>query len=141
MKKHLPIFSVRIVLMLTEELISTERNQNDLEVSATCEAAGCYSMATERIIVKVGNVGTIPSLLCSNCVTKFQDEGTNMISKDNDNLYKECPSNRLKFEEQRKIHELGHNMTKAIDESSSLYLVRENDLFRVEADLSRIQRN
>ena len=57
--------------MLTEELISTERNHNDLEL-VTCEAVGCYSKATDRIIVKVGNLGAITLLLCSNCVTKFQ---------------------------------------------------------------------
>jgi hypothetical protein len=66
--------------MLTEELISTETNQNDLQLGVTCEASGCYSKATDRIIVKVGNLGTISLLLCSNCVTKFQD------TKDVDNL-------------------------------------------------------
>lgn len=64
-----------------------------------------------------------------------------MISNDNDNLHKECQSNHIKFEEQRKIHELGYNITKAIIESSRLYLVREDDTFRVEDDLSRLQRN
>ena len=73
MKKHLPIFSVRILFMLTEELTSTKSDQNDLELNATCEAMGCYSKAVYRIAVKVGNLGTIPLLLCSNCVTKFQD--------------------------------------------------------------------
>ena len=34
-----------------------------------------------------------------------------MISNDNDNLHKECQSNHIKFEEQRKIHELGYNIT------------------------------
>jgi hypothetical protein len=58
--------------MLTEELILTERNQNDLELGVTCEAVGCYSKATDRIIVEVGNLGAITLLLCSNCVTKFQ---------------------------------------------------------------------
>jgi hypothetical protein len=80
-KKHLPIFSVRILLMLTEELISTKRDQNDSDLSATCEAAGCYSKAVYRIAVKVGNLGAIPLLLCSNCVTKFQDakDGGNLM--------------------------------------------------------------
>jgi hypothetical protein len=59
--------------MLTEELTSTKRDQNDSELNATCEAVGCYSKAVYRIAVKVGNLGEIPLLLCSNCVTKFQD--------------------------------------------------------------------
>jgi hypothetical protein len=59
--------------MLSKELISTERNQNDSELSVTCEAAGCYSKAAYRIEVKVGNLGAIPLLLCSDCVTKFQE--------------------------------------------------------------------
>jgi hypothetical protein len=66
--------------MLTEELISTKRDQNNSDLSATCEAAGCYSKAVYRIAVKVGNLGAIPLLLCSSCVTKFQDV------KDVDNL-------------------------------------------------------
>ena len=61
-----------------------------------------------------------------------------MISSDNDNLHKECQSNRVKFGEQRKIHELGHDITKAIVEPSRLYQVRENDQFRVEDVLSCI---
>ena len=59
--------------MLTEELTST-REHNDSELSATCEAVGCYSKAVQRIAVKVGNLGAIPLLLCRNCVTKFQDD-------------------------------------------------------------------
>ena len=72
MKKHLPIFSVRITLMLKRGN-SLDRNQSDSELGNTCEAAGCFSKATSRIAVKVGNLGVIPLLLCSNCVTKFQE--------------------------------------------------------------------
>ena len=73
MKKHLPIFSVRIVLMLTKELTFIERNPNDSGLGVTCEAVGCYSKATDSITVKVGNLGAIPLWLCSNCVTEFQE--------------------------------------------------------------------
>jgi len=59
--------------VLTKELIPPKTNQNDSELSVTCEAAGCHSKATDRIEVKVGNLGAIPLMLCSNCVTKFQD--------------------------------------------------------------------
>ena len=59
--------------MSTEELTSTKRDLNNSELNAACEAVGCYSKAVYRIAVKVGNLGAIPLLLCSNCVTKFQD--------------------------------------------------------------------
>lgn len=72
MKKHLPIFSVRITLML-ESVNSLEWNDNDSELGNTCEAVGCFAKATARIAVKVGNLGAISLLLCSNCVTKFQE--------------------------------------------------------------------
>lgn len=59
--------------MLTKESTSIERNRNDPELSVTCEATGCYSMATNRIAVKVGNLGAIPLMLCSNYVAEFQE--------------------------------------------------------------------
>jgi hypothetical protein len=59
--------------MLTKELTFTERNQNNSELSVTCEAAGCYSKATDKIVVKVGNLGVISLLLCRDCVAKFQE--------------------------------------------------------------------
>jgi hypothetical protein len=42
--------------MLTKEITFTERNQNNSELSVTCEAAGCYSKATDKIVVNVGNL-------------------------------------------------------------------------------------
>ena len=66
--------------MLTEELTSTKRDLNDSDLSAMCEAAGCYSKAVYRIAVKVGNLGAVQLLTCSSCVTKFQD------AKDGGNL-------------------------------------------------------
>lgn len=59
--------------MLTKELTFTERDQNDSEFNVTCEAAGCDSKARDKVIVKVGNLGVITLLLCSNCVPKFQE--------------------------------------------------------------------
>lgn len=59
--------------MSTEELTSTKNDQNDSELSAICEAAGCYSKAVYRIAVRVGNLGAIPLLLCSSCITKFEE--------------------------------------------------------------------
>jgi hypothetical protein len=59
--------------MLTKELTFTERDQNDSEFNVTCEAAGCYSKATDKIVVKVGNLGAISLLLCRDCVAKFQE--------------------------------------------------------------------
>jgi hypothetical protein len=37
------------------------------------EAAGCFEKATDKIAIKVGSLGVITLLLCSNCVPKFQD--------------------------------------------------------------------
>ena len=34
---------------------------------------GCDSKARDKVIVKVGNLGVITLLLCSNCVPKFQE--------------------------------------------------------------------
>ena len=72
MKKHLAIFTVRIIPILDKIFTSIESGQNDPEI-ITCEATGCIAKAANKISVKVGNLGAIPLLLCSNCVTKFQD--------------------------------------------------------------------
>jgi hypothetical protein len=46
----------------------------DLQVNKTiCEAVGCFENATDRIVVKAGNLGTISLLLCRDCVPKFQE--------------------------------------------------------------------
>ena len=71
---------MRILFMLNKRVTSLEWNQNNSELGNTCEAAGCFAKATDRIAVKVGNMEAIPLLLCSNCVTKFQD------AKDGGNL-------------------------------------------------------
>jgi hypothetical protein len=41
--------------------------------SQVCEATGCFEKATNNIVIKVGNLGAISLLLCSNCVPKFQE--------------------------------------------------------------------
>ena len=41
--------------------------------SHICEAAGCSENATEAIALKVGSLGVISLVVCSNCVTKFQE--------------------------------------------------------------------
>ena len=40
-----------------------------------CEGYGCFNKATTKINVKVGQLGTIPLDLCTDCVKKF-DENT-----------------------------------------------------------------
>ncbi len=40
-----------------------------------CEGFGCFKKATTKINVKVGQIGTIPLDLCTDCVKKF-DENT-----------------------------------------------------------------
>jgi hypothetical protein len=42
--------------------------------NSICEAFGCLSQATTKIIVNVGQKGTISLQLCENCVAKFQEE-------------------------------------------------------------------
>ena len=42
--------------------------------SQVCESIGCFKKATERIAIKVGNLGAISLLLCDGCVAKFQDK-------------------------------------------------------------------
>jgi hypothetical protein len=73
MKKHLPIFSVRIILVLSKRFTSIESNQNNSELNIICEAAGCYAKATDKIKVRAGPLGVISLLVCSDCVTKFQE--------------------------------------------------------------------
>jgi hypothetical protein len=40
-----------------------------------CEGYGCFNKATTKINVKVGQLGTIPLDLCTDCLKKF-DENT-----------------------------------------------------------------
>jgi hypothetical protein len=52
--------------MNTEEL--------DFQVNnLICEASGCFKKATDKIVVKAGNVGAISLLLCKDCIPKFQE--------------------------------------------------------------------
>jgi hypothetical protein len=39
-----------------------------------CEAVGCFAEATTEIVVKVGQLGTIPLRLCKFCVGKSQTD-------------------------------------------------------------------
>jgi hypothetical protein len=49
-------------------------NYNDADViNPICEATGCFEKATNNIPIKVGSLGIITLLLCSNCVPKFQE--------------------------------------------------------------------
>ena len=41
--------------------------------SHVCEVNGCFEKATRKIMVKVGTLGAISLLVCSDCVTKFQE--------------------------------------------------------------------
>lgn len=41
--------------------------------SHVCEATGCFKKATERIAIKVGDLGAISLFVCSDCVTRFQE--------------------------------------------------------------------
>jgi hypothetical protein len=51
-----------------------DSNHNDLELNNfMCEATGCFEKATDEIVVKVGNLGAISRLLCSDCVPKFPE--------------------------------------------------------------------
>ena len=47
----------------------TDADANNL----ICEATGCFEKATNNITIKVGSLGIITLLLCSNCVPKFQE--------------------------------------------------------------------
>jgi len=39
-----------------------------------CEAFGCSSKATGRIVLPVGHNGSIPVYICDECVAKFQEK-------------------------------------------------------------------
>jgi hypothetical protein len=41
--------------------------------SYACESTGCSKNATDKIAVKVGNLGEISLLLCRGCVAKFKE--------------------------------------------------------------------
>jgi hypothetical protein len=51
-----------------------DNNHKDIELNnPICEATGCLEKATDNITIKVGSLGIITLLLCSNCVPKFQE--------------------------------------------------------------------
>jgi hypothetical protein len=52
--------------MNTEELDFQVKNP-------ICEATGCFKNATDKIVVKTGNLGVISLLLCRDCIPKFQE--------------------------------------------------------------------
>ena len=47
----------------------TDADANNL----ICEATRCFEKATNNIPIKVGNLGIITLLLCSNCLAKFHE--------------------------------------------------------------------
>jgi hypothetical protein len=53
--------------LMDKQNIDTQLN------NALCEAAGCFAKAENKIDVRVGLLGTIPLLLCKDCITKFDD--------------------------------------------------------------------
>jgi hypothetical protein len=38
-----------------------------------CEAVGCHAKGTDEIAVNVGTLGVISLLLCTDCISKFQE--------------------------------------------------------------------
>ncbi|HEY7572053.1 MAG TPA: hypothetical protein VH796_11860 [Nitrososphaeraceae archaeon] len=44
------------------------------ELRQVCEATDCFKKATERIAIKVGNMGAITLFVCDGCIAKFQDK-------------------------------------------------------------------
>ena len=44
-----------------------------------CEGYGCFNKATTKINVKVGQIGTIPLDLCTNCVKKFVESTSEKV--------------------------------------------------------------
>jgi hypothetical protein len=42
--------------------------------NSICEAVNCFSPAEIQLQVKVGQLGSIPLLLCNDCARKFGDE-------------------------------------------------------------------
>jgi hypothetical protein len=51
-----------------ENSISQETRKN-----VYCEAAGCFSIASNEIVVKIGKLGTITLSVCNNCIHKFSE--------------------------------------------------------------------
>ena len=43
-------------------------------IGKICEAFGCSSKATIRIVLPVGHKGSIPVYICDECVAKFQEK-------------------------------------------------------------------
>ena len=41
-----------------------------------CEGFGCFNKATTKINVKVGQLGTIPLDLCTECMKKFDENSS-----------------------------------------------------------------
>jgi hypothetical protein len=55
---------------------------NNSEINnSICEAVGCSSKATDKIVVKVGTLGIISLLVCSNCIGKFQSDSAQETNK------------------------------------------------------------
>lgn len=51
-------------------------NKNPEVYNSICEAVGCFARATNNIAVKVGTLGVISLFLCNDCISKFQEVGT-----------------------------------------------------------------
>ena len=50
------------------------KNRIDFQANnCICEAVECREQASQKIEVKVGNMGTVTLYLCSSCVGKFAD--------------------------------------------------------------------
>ena len=58
-------------------------NKNTELNNLTCEAVGCFARATNTIEVKVGTLGAITLLLCSDCISKFQENKVYRIRNQN----------------------------------------------------------
>jgi hypothetical protein len=59
-----------------DELHSSSKGEDQMHDESenhVCELTGCSKDATDKIAVKVGNLGEISLLLCKDCVAKFQE--------------------------------------------------------------------
>jgi hypothetical protein len=91
--------------------------QNTLSapLNIICEGYGCFNKANTKINVKVGQLGTIPLDLCTNCVKKFDgntsgkaDSKQKIVTNEEDKRrYREAVENEQNGKEQQQIESRG----------------------------------
>lgn len=70
--------------------------------NSICEAVGCSAIATNKITVKVGNLGSIPLSLCSDCLSEFQKNEVRRDQNQEDPVQNRIESKQSRIREENR---------------------------------------